>query len=127
MLRVVLNKPCHILSPPSLSISWTRGYATTTRKKKVEEKVEIIPERKERGKNKEGKEKEVKKEKESNIPSVSKSKKWGLFGDIHFDDRTLGRVVKTSEWILKTFKENNVTQVYYLFSLFKNIDIFYFV
>jgi hypothetical protein len=49
------------------------------------------------------------------IPAVNPirttKKKWGLFGDIHFDDRTLPRVIKTAEWITKTFKESGVSQV----------------
>jgi recombinational DNA repair ATPase RecF/predicted phosphodiesterase len=39
------------------------------------------------------------------------SPKWGLFSDIHFDDRGLDRVVETSKWILKEFKQQNVSSI----------------
>eukprot|EP00026_Physarum_polycephalum_P000730 Phypoly_transcript_00731.p1 GENE.Phypoly_transcript_00731~~Phypoly_transcript_00731.p1 ORF type:complete len:1306 (+),score=375.13 Phypoly_transcript_00731:96-4013(+) len=56
-----------------------------------------------------------KKETSEEVPFVNPlratKKKWGLFGDIHFDDRTLPRVIKTAEWIAQTFKDQGVTQI----------------
>lgn len=47
-------------------------------------------------------------------PFVSSSRRWGLFGDIHFDDRALERINHTADWIVETFKEKGVSQVCFL-------------
>lgn len=95
MLRVGIN------NRPSLALVgvW-RGYSTSSsppiprRKKKGENNTTIIN--------------------NTTTDTINNKirKRWGLFGDIHFDDRTLARVVNTSEWILKTFKEQGVSQVF---------------
>ena len=40
-----------------------------------------------------------------------KEVRWGMFGDIHFQDRGLSRVVSTGEWILDAFKDQQVTDI----------------
>jgi hypothetical protein len=40
-----------------------------------------------------------------------KSLRIGLFGDIHFQEKGLDRIVKTGEWIIDEFKKQQVDAV----------------
>ncbi|KAF8433997.1 P-loop containing nucleoside triphosphate hydrolase protein [Terfezia claveryi] len=40
--------------------------------------------------------------------------KWGVFGDIHFQQEDLPRIVETSQWITDVFRDAQVTQIFCL-------------
>lgn len=43
--------------------------------------------------------------------ATRKYNKWGIFGDVHFQDEGLQHVVQTGNWMVQTFAEQQVSQV----------------
>lgn len=62
----------------------------------------------------------MKKFKQMNKFFLNQSMKWGLFSDIHFQQKDLKRIVKTSEWIYETFKKEKVSNIICLGDIIHN-------